>query len=98
MWPKNIAPWAQSIAQIGPVAARLVANFRFEIPTKKFTWSVFLRGIFPLLRAGGIYTTAAPDPYEFIGFGGGGGQNPYEFIGILTIHWDFDHHHHHRTL
>ena len=51
MWPKNIAPWAQSIAQIGPVAARLVANFRFEIPTKKFTWSVFLRGIFPLQSA-----------------------------------------------
>ena len=26
------------------------------------------------MRAPGIYTTTAPEPYEFIGFGGGGAQ------------------------
>ena len=29
-------------------------------------------------------TTTTPDPYEFIVFGGGSGQNPYEFKGALT--------------
>ena len=35
-------------------------------------------------RAPGMYTTGAPNPSEFQGFRGGGGQNPYEFIGRPT--------------
>ena len=39
-WPHtsatpNIAFWAQSMAQIRPMATRLVANFRFDISAKK---------------------------------------------------------------
>ena len=37
----------------------------------------------PLNGANSV-TTTTPDPCEFIGFGGGSGQNPFEFIGILT--------------
>ena len=40
----------------------------------------------PPVRAPGIYTTTALEPYEFIGFGGGGAQNP-------CVHRDFEHHH-----
>ena len=35
------------------------------------------------IRGGNSVSTTTPKPYEFIGFGGGGGQNPYEFIEIL---------------
>merc|ERR1712208_86084 len=35
MKPKNIAPWAQSIAEIGPMATRLVAILRFKFRTPK---------------------------------------------------------------
>ena len=37
----------------------------------------------PDLRGGNSVSTTTTKPYEFIGFGGGGGQNPYEFTGIL---------------
>ena len=37
-----------------------------------------------LIRGGNSVSTTTPKPYELTGFGGGGGQNPYEFIGILA--------------
>ena len=67
------------------------------VPWATASWSALALRAKPRhlsLRGLNSVTTITPGPYEFIRFGGGGGQHPYESIRILTTttttqHYDF---------